>query len=202
MKNQFKDDQDILEALRSQTPAAVNAALKHLLQSEKLRGFVRQQILGLGGAEADVREFLHQAILAFYNQVEDNKYNPALSSISTYIVKIAAQKFYTQRRSEGRRTAMYDRSVDAGVTETVTDPEAEMNQQHRKTVLDQVLSNIGDKCKQLLQLYGFQYSMAEIAEKIGYKSADVAKMAVQDCRKKLQQLLIQRPDLLAELREL
>lgn len=202
MKNQFKDDQDILEALRSQTPAQVNAALKHLLQSEKLRSFVRQQVFALGGNDTDAREALHQAILAFYNQVEDQKYDPTLSRISTYVVKIAAQKFYTQRRSEGRRAAMHDRSVDIGAMETMTDPETEMNQQHRKTVLNQVLSNIGDKCKQLLQLYGFQYSMAEIAEKIGYKSADVAKMAVQDCRKKMHQLLIQRPDLMAELRDL
>lgn len=202
MKNQFNDDKDILEALNSQVPAQVNAALKHLLQSAKLRGSVRQQVFALGGNEDDAREFLNQALVAFYNHVEDKKYDPALSGITTYIVKIAAQMYHTRRRSEGRRSAMHDRSVEAGTIETSTNPEQEINQQHRKEVLDKLLSMIGDKCRQLLSLHSFSFSMAEIAEKLGYKTSDVAKMAVQDCRKKLNQLLTQRPDLLDELREL
>ena len=64
MKNQFNDDKDILEALNSQVPAQVNAALKHLLQSAKLRGSVRQQVFALGGNEDDAREFLNQALVA------------------------------------------------------------------------------------------------------------------------------------------
>lgn len=202
MKNQFHNDQDILEALQRQDKSSTNAALKHLLQSEKLRSFVRKQVFALGGSDEDVRESLGQALLVFLNRVEDGIYNPAQSSISTFIVKIATQMYHTKRRSEFRRANMHDRSVEIGAIETETNPEESFNIQHRKETMEKVLVQIGDKCRQLLSLYGSSFSMAEIAQQIGYKSTDVAKMAVQDCRKKLHQFLTQRPDLLAELREL
>jgi hypothetical protein len=44
--------------------------------------------------------------------------------------------------------------------------------------------------------------MAEIAEKLQYKSPDSAKMAVHDCRKKLNTILSDRPELLEELRDI
>lgn len=202
MKNNFKDDQDILEALRSRIPEQVNAALKNLLQSEKLRGFVRQQIMAQGGSEENVKECLHQALIVFFNNVQGQTYDPSRSRISTYIVKIAAQLFFTQRRSQGRRTAMHDRSVQTGEGEPTVNPEEAFNLQHRKTLLAQLMSKLDDKCQQLMKWYSMHYSMAEIAEKAPYKSADVAKMAVKDCRKKIQQILLQQPDLMAELRAL
>ena len=201
MKDQFNEDSDILAALQSQDNPRINAALKHLY-SDKLRSFVRQQVYALGGGDEDARECLNEALLKFLQYVEDGKYDPSQSRISTYIVKIATQMYHTKRRSQFRREKMHDRSMDAGIIETETNPEEAINHQHRKDLLDRVLSMIGDKCRQLLQWHGASFSMAEIAEKVGYKSTDVAKMAVQDCRKKLNQFLSQRPDLLAELREL
>lgn len=202
MKQLFNNDHDILEALRSKVPANVSAALKHLFQNDKLKAAVRQQLYLQKGDEHDTREMLNQALVVFLNQVEDGKYDPALSGITTYIVKIAAQLYYTKRRSEMRRMAMHDRSVVASVVEIATNPELEMNFQHTQKLLEEAIALTGEKCRQALKLYSFSFSMAEISEKLSYKSADVAKMAIQDCRKKLQKILTERPDLLAELREL
>ncbi|HAD11353.1 MAG TPA: hypothetical protein DCF33_02835 [Saprospirales bacterium] len=200
MKPLFNNDLELLEALRSQLPAQVNAALKQLCQSEKLKGAVRQQIYQQGGNEQDTRDMLNQALLAFLEQVESGKYDPTQSAINTYVVKIAAQKFFTQQRSTMRRAAMHDRSVDAGATETYTDPEESLDLAHKKEVLDRILQWTGEKCRQLLQLHSHHYSHAEIAEMLQYRSADSAKMAVSDCRKKLNTVLTEHPELLAELR--
>ena len=200
MKSLFQNDLELLEALRSQLPAQVNAALKQLCQSEKLKGAVRQQIYQQGGNEQDARDMLNQALLAFLEQVESGKYDPTQSAINTYVVKIAAQKFFTQQRSALRRAAMHDRSVDAGATETYTDPEESLDLAHKKEVLDRILQWTGEKCRQLLQLHSHHYSHAEIAEMLQYRSADSAKMAVSDCRKKLNTVLTEHPELLAELR--
>ena len=202
MKHQFNDDHDILKALYSKEPASVSAALKHLLSDNKLKGAIRKQVYALGGDENNVPDVLNQALLAFYNQTDDGKYNPALSSITTYVVNIATQMYYTRRRSENRRAAMHDRSIEAGDVETFTNPEQEMSIEYRKELLDKVLHTTGGRCHQALRLQSFSYSMAEIAEKMNYKSADVAKMALLDCRKKLNNYLSGRPDLLAELRTL
>ena len=163
MKQLFDNDHTILEALRSKSPTRINAALQHLCQSDKLKGGVRQQVYALRGDENDAREMLNHALVAFLNHVEDDKYDPTRSAISTYIVNIAAQMYYTRRRSEQRRVAMHDRSVDAGSTDIATNPEQEFDLQHQREILDKLLAMTGEKCRQLLQLHGHSYPMAEIA---------------------------------------
>lgn len=202
MKPEFSTDTDLLDALRSKAPERINAALKHLFQHEKLRNSIRKQVSGMGGDATEVKEMLNQALIVFYHQVLDQTYQPELSSIQTYIVRIAAQMYYTKRRSENRRVAMYQRSAESVASDTQLDPERAFDMAHRKALLDEVLGSIGEKCKKLLKLRSFDYSMAEIAEKLQYKSPDVAKMAAQDCRKKLNQYLAERPDLLATLKSL
>jgi|GEM_PF-1868425 len=202
MKHQSNNDNTILEALRSKLPLQINAAMRHLCLNEKLKGAVRQQLRALGGGEDDVREMLNQALVVFLNHVEEEKYDPTRSAVSTYIVKIAAQMFYTQRRSEKRRSAMHDRSMDVVKADTEMNPELELNLQHQRAFLDKLLIMTGEKCRQLLQLHGHSYTMAEIAEKLQYKSPDSAKMAVHDCRKKLNTILSDRPELLEELRDI
>ena len=202
MKAVFTRDEEILEALNSKVPSKINAALKHLYQSQKLINSIRKQILGLGGNPDDSREALNHALVVFYNQVQEQVYNPRLSGISTYIIKIATQLYYTKRRSDQRRQAMNERSAENREAETPVDPETEFDADYRKALLDRILAALGEKCRQLLKLRSFDFSMAEIAEKLSYKTPDVAKMAVLDCRKKLNLYLAERPDLLAELKAL
>jgi hypothetical protein len=73
-----------------------------LYQHPKVRAVLGKQISDLGGSPDDSRESLHQAIAVFYTHVMEEEYNPALSAVSTYIVKIAVQIYYTRRRSEIR----------------------------------------------------------------------------------------------------
>lgn len=180
----------------------INAAMRHLCLNDKLKGAVRQQVRILGGDENDAKDVLNQALVAFLNHVEEGKYDPTRSAISTYIVKIATQMYYTKRRSEHRRVAMHDRAMDDGNVDIVTNPEFEFNLQHQRELLDKLLISTGAKCRTLLQWYSHGYSMGEIAEKFDYKSHDSAKMAVRDCRKKLNTILSERPELLEELREI
>lgn len=202
MKDNFDNDSIILEALRSRAPHRINAALQHLSQSPKLKGAVRQQVYALRGDDNDAREVLNQALVVFLNHVEDGKYDSTRSAVTTYIVKIAAQMYFTKRRSEQRRMAMHDRSMDAEAIDMATNPEDVMNLEHQRAFLDKLLIMTGEKCRQLLQMHGHSYSMVEIAERLHYKSPDSAKMAVHDCRKKLNTILAERPELLDELREI
>jgi len=199
MKDQKWTDPEILEALRSRDAGRLNAAFKQLYQDGKLRGAVWQQVRALGGDESDCKDVFNMALLAFDKNVQEATYDPARSQITTYIVNIAKQMFFTRRRSEARRVAMYDRSVEAGAIELHTNPEREMTVRHQKELLEQATSGLGEKCRQSLKLFSLDYSMAEIAEKMEYKSPDVAKMAVHDCRKRLHTYLTERPTLLAEL---
>lgn len=202
MKHLFNNDENILEALRSKMPLQINAAIRHLCLDEKLKGAVGQQVRILGGNQDDAREMLNQALVVFLNHVEEGKYDPARSAVSTYIVKIAAQLYYTKRRSEQRRAARHERAVDLAGTDLTTNPELAFNLQYQREFLDKLLATTGDKCRQMLQFHSHGYSMEELAEKFQYKSDDSAKMAVRDCRKKLNTILSENPQFLEALREI
>lgn len=201
MNNSFTSDEDILVAIRGGNPHSLNKALKYLYQHPKVRGSVRKQIYDLGGSQDDARESLHQAISVFYTHVMEDKYNAALSAVSTYIVKIAVQIYYTRRRSEIRRFRTVDR-VSEETSSAIFDPSELAETEHRKNLLETVLSVAGDRCKQLLKLRSADYSMSEIAEIMGYRSQDVVKNAALDCRKKINEFLAGKPALLAALRSL
>lgn len=58
-----------------------------------------------------------------------------------------------------------------------------------KLKIQSLLHQLGDPCKSLLTMYYFnRFSMAEIAERLDYASADVAKNKKSLCMKKLKAL--------------
>ncbi|MFZ4477812.1 MAG: RNA polymerase sigma factor [Saprospiraceae bacterium] len=202
MKLQFDTEQELLLALQSTIPAIYNAALKYLYTHGKFIGAVRKQVYALGGDDQDVKIVLNEALLEGFNQIQDGIYDPSRSQIVTFIVHIATKKFYTKQRSESRRSAMHQRSMETNEQEENTDPMVEMDRNERIALINKALAGIGSKCQELLQLQGVGFSMAEIAEKLNYKNQNVAKMAAQDCRNKFRKYLTERPELVAEIRML
>ncbi len=197
----FQNDDEILEALRAGNGRQREAAYRQLHGDGKLLGAIRKEIAARGGNEDDAREMRNFALLEFGKNVAIGVYDPGKSGIVTYIVSIAKQRFFTIRRSELRRIKRYQRSVEEGNVESSENPDHEINRQHRKDLMDRILTAVGEKCKQALRLYVMEYQMVEIAEKLNYKNADVAKAAIYDCKKRLYKLFTDQPELVSELRQ-
>ncbi len=200
MKNPNWTDEALLDAIESRDAKRLNEAFRYLYESGPLRGAVWQQVKSLGGDEADFKEVFNLALVKFDQNVQERTYDPALSRISTYIVNIARQLFYTQRRADSRRRVRHEKSV-AEKGEPQVSPYQAIEASHKKDILEGAMTTLGDKCKQALKLFSMYYSMAEIAEEMNYHSADVAKSALYECRKRLTAFLSGRPDLIAELLE-
>jgi RNA polymerase sigma factor (sigma-70 family) len=201
MYHKFKNDREILEALQRGDQPLADAAWKHLYLDKKIIGAIRKQIRLRGGDDQIALEMLNEALLELDKKLQEGAYDPSRGQISTFLVAVAAQKFYTLQRSAQRRVAMYERSGAAAPADLTMDPEYEMARQHKRSVLEQAMSGLSEKCQKVLDLRGNDFSMIEIAEQMGYKSTDVAKTAVLECRKRLHEILIKRPDLRAELFE-
>ena len=193
----FASERDILAALYADDPLLVNAGLKHLYLDKKLRMAVKKQVISLGGSEDEVQEIFQQSLIIFFNAVTDGRYEAARSSIATFIVGIARKCYQGMRRSGQQR--------DLGAGDYPMQPMAadeELVFESRQELLDRILSVLGERCKQLLKLRSFGYSMEKVAGMVGYKNANAAKVAVHSCRKKLLAFLATRPDLLDELNDI
>lgn len=196
MSQLFTTDAEILAALRSEDPLRINAGLKHLYKDRKLWQAVSSQVIYLGGGEDEIQEIFQQALIIFFNAVTDGHYQPEKSAIATFITGIARKCFLGWQRS-ARRRDLRDATYAQQMTET-GDPSGT---EHQKVLLDRLLSALGDRCKQLLQLRSIGYSMANLSGMMGYKNSNAAKAAVHNCRKKLLTFLASRPDLLDELND-
>ncbi|MEI6409149.1 MAG: sigma-70 family RNA polymerase sigma factor [Bacteroidota bacterium] len=201
MKLQFEKEQDLLNALRSKSPAEYNTALEHLYKNEKLKGAVRKQVIDLGGNDDEVHAILNDTLLVVFNHLQSGIYDPEKSRLNTYIVAIAKKKFFTKHRSDIRRVKWYQRSADSGAVETITDMGIEMDRAERKALLTKVLSEIDPKCQKITELQSIGYSLAEIADQFNYKNQNAAKSAAKDCREKFRKRLEANPDLVAEILE-
>ena len=202
MKYHFNNDHDLLEALNSRMPDREAAAMRHLCQDPKLVGTVRQQVMLMGGQETDANSALNYALFIFFQKVKKGEYDTQRAGITTYLVGVAKWVYHTQQRSQKRAAQTEQRYVESQEAAWAEDPEWLLNQQSRRERYNQILSWTGERCRQLLHLRFQSFSMEEIAQELSYKSADSAKMAVHDCRKKLNEMLAKRPDWLKEFNNL
>ena len=74
-------------------------------------------------------------------------------------------------------------------------PESLSLDDEQKNILGRLLSQLGTKCEQILELWKLSYSMEEIASKVGLKNASVARKQRYNCYQKLLQIVDKQPNL-------
>lgn len=200
MDNQLWTDEEILNAIRGVDTNKCNQAFRNLFYDEKLQRSVNKKIRSIGGDEADFVEFFHLALVRFDEAVRNNVYNEKFSSIRTYIKGVAVKMFITRKRSNN---SLANRHENAAIfydsTAVSINAEDEMIFRQQAELLEKIIGGLGGKCRELLKLSSLNYSNAEIANKLMYKTANAAKSAVYDCRGKLRAFLNDNPALKAQL---
>ena len=74
-------------------------------------------------------------------------------------------------------------------------PESLSMSNEQKDLLSNILSRLGEKCQQILELWKLSYSMEEIAQKVGLQNSGIARRQRYNCYQKLIQLLEKEPQL-------
>ncbi|HSY62396.1 MAG TPA: sigma-70 family RNA polymerase sigma factor, partial [Cytophaga sp.] len=107
------------------------------------------------------------------------------AKISTYLFSVCKFLWKDKLQKENRYVYSYDFDQTVDVSE-VTDS---YEQEQKYRFLDNVLTAIGDRCKEVLEAYYFhKLSMALIAEKLGYTSEASAKNQKYKCLEKARVL--------------
>ena len=73
------------------------------------------------------------------------------------------------------------------------DPEIKLVQKDQNEQLNLLLGQLPIPCRKVLELWKLGYSMDEIAQRVGYKSAGVARKKKYQCMQKLMQLIETHP---------
>jgi RNA polymerase sigma factor (sigma-70 family) len=168
--------------------SAREEALKRIYLLPGLREAVYRHVHEHGGSRQDAQDIFQESLVLLDRNLREGRFE-GRSALSTYFVAIAKWRWVTIRRQQGRYTDLAPTHYDA----EVDSPETEAIRTEYRELFQEALGHIGDRCRELLQLYQLDHSMAEIAELMQYSNSDVAKKEAYRCRMRFRELLQNNP---------
>lgn len=180
---------EILFAIK-QSDALRDKTLQQIYADDKLRKTVFSYIFHQGGSLQDAEDVFQDTVILFDRQIREDKFQ-GQSSWTTYFVGIAKWRWVSLRRKFSRDSAELKVEYHDSIVESV---EARVIEGEKLTVIEAVLSRIGERCKETLTLYKLSHSMEEIAEIMHLSSPEMAKKVAYECRKKFKELVLNDPE--------
>lgn len=195
MSNALNPDQTLLQQLCG-TADERKFALQQIFRSNDLRTMTFSYILQHGGKEDDGNEVFQEAFLLFERAVRERRFE-GKSSISTYFIGIVKWHWINTLRKRNAVT-----SLDPGMdfTDAADSVEASVIDDEKRRLLNAVIAQMTERCKQLLRMWGLSMSPEEISKEAGFSGPDMAKKETYRCRTKLKEFFDARPHLMEALK--
>lgn len=149
---------------------------------------VRQLVGQNGGNDADAKDIFQEALLVLYRKAQEADFNLTCAP-STYLYSVARYLWKDLRKKRQRETSLDDPN-HLPCTDVQSDLEYHEEMTQKNQLLQQVLQQLGDKCKSILQAYYYQkMSMKEIAQHLGYRSVNSAKTQKYKCLERAKKMV-------------
>ena len=189
--NTFLAAASISVAYSSETElfAAFQAGERHALKQvykdcwPMVAGFVRQN----NGDKTDAEELFQEAILVLYEKTRNPDFQ-LTCSIKTYLYAVCRNRWFNQLR-DGAKTTFIDEEAEAVADEFAQENEREPLEQDLAHALDE----LGEPCRQVLLGYYFEkLSLEQLASRLGYASANVAKQRKFKCLERMKKMFLKK----------
>lgn len=159
----------------------------HYRTTEKL-------ILNNNGNKADAEDIFQDAIMVLYVNLQDPEFQLKCRP-ETYVFAVARYKWLKRLGRDKMRIFQELPEIELVAIEEVELIDFEMEYSKKDQLTRQVLLELGNPCKAILESYYFmKKSMETIAKEFAYKDADSAKNQKYKCLKRLQQIVLKRWD--------
>ena len=185
-------DEQITRALLGSVPQR-EELFAYLYRSSGWREWVVRHVCQEGGDEAAGADVFQETLILFDRNIREGRFREG-SSLQTYFLGIAKQYWFNRRRNI-RPVSLppeYDRP-------SADNPEHIMLQNERQELIAQILQQMGDHCKKVLELYKLSLTNEEIARELGLSSPEMAKKYTYRCREKFRAFVLGRRDILEHL---
>ncbi|MCP4520314.1 MAG: sigma-70 family RNA polymerase sigma factor [Cytophagales bacterium] len=136
-------------------------------------------IIKNSGTEEEARDIFQDALIVFWQKVRGKKL-VLTSKISTYLYSIC-RNLWLKELDQKRRLSYEEKDGIQNLT---------IEEDERKRLVHECISELGETCKKVLTLYYFDgLSMKEIAKEMNFSNADTAKTKKYKCKKALDKLV-------------
>lgn len=161
--------------------------LQFLAIDDELKGKIHAAVRNNSGSSEDAADIYQNGLILIEKHLKGGKYRGG--AVKGYFYTVC----YNLWRNELKRIKE-EPSNDKGIEHSpnTIDPQKILERKEYADYLNKIFSKLGDSCRKILHLKFFiidQYSMEEIAEKMGFKNAQIASNTLSKCRKQLWILL-------------
>lgn len=147
---------------------------------------VQRYVQSNSGSEEDANDIFQDAVMIVYKQVMSNQLESTIN-LEAYLFTIAKNRWINKAKRDAKITAVDVLPETEQVNDNIFDL---LVSKERESVIEKVLSGVGEQCKKLLHLIFYQgYSLSEVTEIMQFKSAEVAHTTNYRCKKKLKALV-------------
>lgn len=196
MKTLTFSDTEITEAIKKGGQGRQDV-IRFLYRKDDLKNKIIHFVKQNSGNFEDGQDMFHEGIIVLDRNIRQDKFKGE-SSIQGYLFSICRFLWMNQIRKKSKITLTEDNSrLDAVAEET---PESKLFSNEQKDILGQLMSQLGDRCQKILELWKLSYSMDEIAEKLNFSSAAMARKNKYRCHKSLLTIIEENPDLVSSLK--
>lgn len=174
------NDQAIIQLIEKQQ---YHTAIK------KLYGYfpvIKKHILKNSGSKQEAEDVFQDSLVILINRIRNGEFE-LNSSINTYLFSVAKFQWLAELRKKNK---MQEAFIDFNEGAEEVDIQSHIEEDNRIKTAQHAVEQIGDKCKQLLELFYFnKKSMIEIAQQLGFKTEKVAKNQKYRCIEKVKEIL-------------
>lgn len=141
-------------------------------------------------SESDIEEIYNDSILALYNNVKNGTLSELTCSLQTYINRIGDYKvkdLLRKRHLAQESLTDYEAKVSCEKADELWASGTDDVESERKSCVYGLIERLTEPCRKIL--FGYYYdhfTMATIAELLGFASADVAKAQKHRCMNKFK----------------
>ncbi len=188
----MENDKEIIASIRDgKNQWVLNSLYKRTLP--KIKNLIRK----MNGGEQDALDIFQEAVIIFYREVKLNKMKED-TNIDGFIYTVSRNLYLNKLRITNRHEAF--EYSEGGYNSENPSIERHLEMKDSENEMMALLSNLGDKCKALLKALIFDdLDYQEVAAKLGFASGDVVKTQKHRCKKKLEKLLEEQPNLYKKL---
>lgn len=164
-------------------------ALEYVFRQRAWQNLLEAFVAQNSGTADEAHDLFKETLIIFDRNIRSERFE-GRSALKTYFFAIAKRlwwKILSRRQPVEQWTAQQHDEADKGVEDYVM-------QEEKIQLLQKGLSQIGDRCKAILEYYQLDYSMEEIAAAVGLSSAAMAKKEAYRCRIRLREYLLNNPD--------
>lgn len=178
----------IIEKLQSTDKKENAEAVQYLFR--RTQDQVAHFILKNKGTATDVDDTFQDGFIALIKLVREHRIEK-VQDIEAYLYSICRNLWLKRLQRSKREVELTETQEAIPVPEVSV---AKLLGAEKKEALDTLLKGLGEGCHRIMIFYYYErLSMKQIAEKMSFASADVAKNKKSSCLKKLKKLILDSP---------